>query len=109
MLKKVIELVDRDVSDSGGKLATALMALPILPFLLFVDGAPADEYPIFSSLAVAASLGCGLFVFWRVLVDVGVQARPLRSAMGPTKFWVGLTGTIVALIAGGIVFQWFRG
>lgn len=109
MLKRVTELVDRDVSESGGRLSLALMAFPFLPFVLFVDGAPRDEYPVLSSFFLIASLGWGVFVFWRVLLDVGVRSKHLRSAMGPMKFWTGAIGTIFVIVLGGLLYWWFKG
>jgi hypothetical protein len=35
--------------------------IPFLPFMIFVDGAPIDKYPVLGGLAFAASIGFAVY------------------------------------------------
>jgi len=56
LLRKITELVDKDVAANSKPISMIGAAIPFLPFMVFVDGAPADSYPVLSGTAFAASV-----------------------------------------------------
>lgn len=105
LFRKITELVDKDVSSNSKPISIIGMAIPFVPFMIFVDGAPADSYPVLAGLALAASICWGLFVMWRYLRHLQVELAGHRKALGSVRFWllvVGTVGVILLLAAGDI-------
>lgn len=54
MLRRIIELVDKDVATNSRPISTIGAVIPVVPFMIFVDGAPFDKYPVLGGSAFAA-------------------------------------------------------
>lgn len=106
LLRKIIELVDKDVAQNSQPISVIGMGVPFLPFMIFVDGAPADTYPMLAGLALAASFGWGLFVMWRYLRHLQLQLTGPRKTLGSVRFWLLIFGTVlfILLLAAGYVW-----
>ena len=74
VFRKVTELVDKDVAANSKPISLLGMAIPFVPFM-FVDGAPADRYPLLGGPVFAVSIGWGLFVMWRKVRHVRSETR----------------------------------
>jgi hypothetical protein len=105
-LHKIVELVDRDVAGSGKPLSLVGIIVPFLPFMLFVKGAPLDSHPVLGSLALATSIGWGVFVIWRLLRHSGVELEGYGYKIGSARFWrlTLATLTLIALAAAALMW-----
>ena len=74
------------------------MIIPVVPFMIFVDGAPANSYPVLGALALAASIGWGLFVMWRVLLHLKVELRGYSKILGSFRTWALGVGTVLFIL-----------
>lgn len=99
LLHKITELVDRDVAANSKPLSIILVAIPILPFIFFVDGPPAERYPILAGLALATSMLWLAFVIWRVLRHARIGLEGHGYVIGSARFWRLIAGTILIIAA----------
>lgn len=98
LFRKITELVDKDVASNSKPISIIGIAIPFVPFMIFVDGAPADSYPVLAGLALAASTCWGLFVMWRYLRHLQVELAGTRETLGSVKFWLLVVGTVVFIL-----------
>ncbi len=98
LFRWIVNLVDRDVAANSRPISLAGMIVPFLPFMLFVDGAPMDNYPRLGALALAMSIGWGLFVMWRLLRHVTGELGQHRKALGTARTWAMVIGTILFIL-----------
>ncbi|MEO5578612.1 MAG: hypothetical protein ABIR25_06140 [Sphingomicrobium sp.] len=106
VFSRIAAFVDRDIASNGKPISLIGMGIPFVPFMLFVDGAPADSYPVLGGLALAISLGWGLFVMWRLLRHLKVEMRPHKQQLGPLRFWLLLAGTFLAIALLAAILMW---
>ena len=107
MLRRITELVDRDVAENSKPISMIGVMIPFVPFMIFVDGTPLDSHPILGSLAFAASIGWLLFVMWRFLRHTRSKLEGYGIVVGSSRFWrliVG-TGLLISLVTAAIM--WF--
>lgn len=109
MLRKITELVDKDVAANSKPISIIGMAIPFVPFMIFVDGPPAGSYPMLAALALTASICWGLFVMWRYLRHLRLELASPRKALGSVRFWLLTLGTVlfILLLAAGNI--WLSG
>jgi hypothetical protein len=99
LLRSITDLVDKDIAaNSPRPLSLIGMAVPFLPFMFFVRGAPADQYPILSALALATSFAWGAFVIWRGVCHLSRQRRGNGKPFGLGRSYVIVIGTIVFIL-----------
>lgn len=108
LLRKITELVDKDVAANSKPISIIGMIVPFVPFIIFVDGAPADSYPILGGLALALSLSWGAFVMWRVLRYTRIELQGLGYVMGSARFWRLLIGTLLLIALVAAALMWFE-
>ena len=108
LLGKITELVDKDIASNSKPISVIVAFVPWVPFLIFVEGAPADSYPILSGLAFAASIGWLLFVLWRLFRHMKKELAPHHKSLGSARFWALMGGTLVAILAIGAVLTWLQ-
>jgi hypothetical protein len=90
-----VNLVDKDVAANSKPLSIIGMIIPFVPFMLFADGPPMERYPVLSGLALATSIGWGLFVMWRLMRHLKSELTPHYKTLGVVRTWsIGL-GTIL--------------
>lgn len=106
LLRKITELVDKDVAANSKPISIIGIALPVVPFMIFVEGAPVDRYPVLAGLAFTASICWGLFVMWRYIRHARVKLRAARNTVGAGTTWVVIVGTVlfILLIAAGDIW-----
>jgi len=104
----ITALVDKDVASNSKPISLIGMAIPFVPFMLFVDGAPVDSYPLLGGVALSMSIGWGVFVMWRVLRHAKVEMQPYKRELGPFRFWLLLVGTILTCVLLGTLIWWFE-
>ncbi|MCJ8156107.1 hypothetical protein [Sphingomonas sp. LaA6.9] len=98
MLRRVIELVDKDVAANSKPISLIGMIIPFVPFMIFVDSAPADSYPVLGGVALAASIGWGLFVMWRLLRQLKTEFLGYRKTLGAMRLWALGVGTVLFIL-----------
>ncbi len=108
MLHRITELVDRDVAANSKPISMIGAVIPFLPFMIFVDGAPIDKYPVLGGLAFAASIGWLLFVFWRMLRHSRTQLESYGYVIGSFRFWRLMIGTILLIALITALVMWIE-
>ncbi|MHA3793598.1 hypothetical protein [Sphingomonas sp. YL-JM2C] len=98
LLRKITELVDKDVAANSKPLSIIGIAIPFVPFMIFVDGSPADRYPLLSALALAAGCGWGLFVMWRYARHLRTKLSQSRKAIGSKNTWLVMIATVIFIL-----------
>ena len=106
LLRMVTELVDKDVAANSKPISIIGMFIPVLPFLLFVDGPPLDSYPILGSLALAASGAWLLFVMWRVMRHGATELKGYGYVIGSARFWRLVIGTLLLIALVSAAAMW---
>lgn len=108
MLRRITELVDRDVEANSKPISMIGAVIPFIPFMIFVDGAPLDSHPVLGGFAFAASICWLLFVMWRVLRHSRVKLEGYGYVIGSFRFWrlIIATGLLISLVAA--VIMWFE-
>lgn len=93
LFRKITEFVDKDVASNGKPISIIGLVIPFLPFMIFVDGPPADSFPMLAGLALSVSVCWLLFVIWRVF-------RHIRDelALASFKLWLLIVATIVFIL-----------
>lgn len=106
LLQKVTELVDADIASGGKPISIVGVAVPFLPFMIFVEGPPADSFPVLAAVALAVSICWGLFVMWRYLRYAKGELSVSYTSLGPLRFSLIIAGTIllILLIAAGDIW-----
>lgn len=106
LLRKVTELVDKDVAANSKPLSIIGMMIPFVPFMILVDGAPADSYPAQAALALSVSICWGVFVTWRYLRHLRMEVTGTPTALGSLRFWLLVAGTVlfILLLAAGNIW-----
>jgi hypothetical protein len=108
MLRRITELVDRDVAANSKPISMIGAVVPFIPFMIFVDGAPLDSHPVLGGLAFAASVCWLLFVMWRALRHSRAKLDGYGYVIGSLRFWrliIG-TGLLISLVTAAIM--WFE-
>ncbi|WP_324749614.1 hypothetical protein SH591_13925 [Sphingomonas sp. LY54] len=95
LLRKITALVDKDVAANSKPISIIGTAIPFVPFMIFVDGPPADSYPVLGGLALAASICWGLFVMWRYLRHLQPKLAGPRKALGSARLWLLIVGAVL--------------
>ena len=108
LLRKITELVDKDVAANSKPISLLGMAIPFLPFIIFVEGAPADSYPMLGGLAFAASIGWVLFVMWRALRHTRAELEGYGYVIGSARFWRLVIGTLLLIALVTAALMWFE-
>jgi hypothetical protein len=108
LLRKITELVDRDVAANSKPISMVGAAIPFVPFMLFVDGAPADRHPVLGGLAFGASLCWLAFVFWRMLRHTRTQLEGYGYVVGSARFWRLMIGTVLLVAAATAAVMWVQ-
>lgn len=108
LLRKITELVDKDVAANGKPLSIIGVAIPFLPFMLFVDGAPADRYPLLAALAIGASFCWLAFVTWRMLRHLRAKLDGYGYVAGSARFWRLVVGTTALVAVATAVVMWLQ-
>ncbi len=106
LLLKITELVDKDIAANSKPISLIGIAIPWLPFLLFVEGAPMDSHPVLAGLALGISLAWLAFVMSRVVRYTTNELAPYHESLGPMRFWALMAGTLVAIGAIAAVLMW---
>jgi hypothetical protein len=101
-------LVDRDVAANYKPISLIGMIIPFLPFIIFVDGAPADSYPLLGAFALALSLGWGSFVMWRLLRQTRTKLEGYGYVIGSARFWRLIIGTLLLIALVSAILMWFE-
>jgi hypothetical protein len=109
LLRKITELVDRDVAANSKPISLIGMAIPFVPFMIFVDGAPADSFPVLGGLALALSLGWCAFVLWRGFRHTGSELESYGFVIGSARFWRLTIGTLIIIALVSAAAMWFEG
>lgn len=107
-LHTIIDLVDKDVADNSKPVSLIAAALPFLPFMIFVDGAPADSHPVLAGLAFAVSLSWIAFVLWRMFRHTRVKLEGYGYQVGSARFWRLFLGTLLLITAITLMLTWFQ-
>lgn len=107
LLRKIVELVDKDVAVNRRPVSLIGMAIPAVPFMILVDGAPADSFPLLSALALSLGLGWGAFVSWRVLRHTGAKLEGLGYVIESARFWRLVIGTLLLVLVMTAALMWF--
>ena len=105
---KITELVDRDIAANSKPISIVAIAIPWLPFVLFVEGAPMDSHPVLAGLALGISLAWLAFVMWRVVRYTTNELEPYHKSLGPTRFWALMGGTFLAIGIIAAVLTWLE-
>lgn len=108
LLGKVTELVDKDIASNFKPISVIVAFLPWVPFMIFVEGAPADSYPILSGLAFAASIGWLLFILWRLFRHMRKELAPHHKSLGSARFWALMAGTLAAIFIIAVFLTWLE-
>jgi len=108
LLLKITELVDKDIAENSRPISWIGISVPWLPFVFFVDGAPADSHPVLSGLALGISLGWALFVMWRLVRYTKEGLQPSYEQLGPARFWALMAGTLAAILLIAAVLMWLE-
>ena len=106
--RKITELVDKDVAANSKPISLIGMAIPFVPFMIFVDGAPADSFPVLGGLALALSLGWGAFIMWRVLRHTGADLEGYGYVIGSARFWRLIIVTLLLIMLVTVALMWFE-
>ena len=106
LLRLITELVDKDIAANSKPISLIGIAVPFLPFMIFVDGAPADKYPVLGGLALAASFGWGLFVMSRLVRHLSLQRKGNGKSFGLLRSSLLMLGTILFIIVWGTGDWW---
>lgn len=102
----IVNLVDKDVAANSKPISLAGVIVPFVPFMVFVDGAPMDSYPILGGLALSISIGWGLFVMWRLLRHLNVEFRQHRKKLGTIRAWSIVIGSILFILLWAAGLTW---
>ena len=108
LLRKITELVDKDVAANGKPISIVAAALPFVPFMIFVDGAPADSYPVLAGLALVASLCWLAFVLWRALRHTRAELEGYGYVFGSARFWRLMLGTALLIAVATAAVMWLQ-
>lgn len=108
MLRKITEFVDRDVAANSRPISMIGAAIPFVPFMMFVDGAPFDKYPVLGGLALAVSVAWVLFVLWRGFRHVRAKLEGDGYVIGSFRFWRLIIGTVLLLSLITVVIMWLE-
>ena len=103
---KITELVDKDIAANSKPLSVIFIAIPWLPFMLFVEGAPMDSHPVLAGVALGISLAWLAFVMWRLVRYTTNELAPYHKSLGPGRFWAILAGTFLAIGLIAAVLTW---
>lgn len=106
LVRKITEWVDRDIAANSKPISILGAAVPFLPFMVLVDGAPMDSYPLLGGLALSISICWLLFVFWRFLRHLKVRLAGAREALGSLRFWLLATGTVLLILLWAAASMW---
>ena len=106
LLLKITELVDKDVAANNKPLSLLGMVIPMLPIILLSDGPPLESQPVFGAIALAASIGWGAFVGWRVFRPAKKELMPYHQSLGTTRFWTLVGGTIILIFGLAALAGW---
>lgn len=106
LFRKATKLVDKDVAANSKPISLVGMVVPFLPFMIFVDGAPADNYPVLGGLAFATSVGWGLFVLWRVLLHLKIELKSYSKNLGSFRAWALGVGTVLFILLAAAADMW---
>ena len=109
MLRRIIELVDKDVAANPKPISMIGAVIPFLPFMMFVEGAPIDTYPVLGGFAFAASITWLLFVFWRMFRHSKTQFENYGYVIGSFRFWRLIIGTLLLIALITVLIMWIRG
>lgn len=99
-------MVDRDVAANSKPFSMAFAVIPFVPFMIFVDGAPAERFPILSGLAVGASLCWLAFFMWRYLLYARAELEGDGYTAGSLRFWRLLIVTLLLVIGATLALMW---
>ena len=108
LLRKITELVDKDVAANSKPISILGAVIPFVPFMIFVDGAPADRCPVLAGSALAASLCCLAFVMWRALRHLGAELQGYGYVIGSPRFWRLIIGTTLLIALATAALMWFQ-
>ena len=108
LLRKITRLVDKDVAANSKPISLLGMVIPFVPFMLFVDGAPMDSFPVLGGLALAASIGWGLFIMWRMLRRTRTEFESSGYVIGSARFWMLVLGTLLLIALLTAALMWFE-
>ena len=109
LLLKITELVDKDVAENSKPISIVAIAIPWLPFMLFVEGAPMDSHPVLAGLALGVSIAWLLFIMSRVVRHTKKELKPHYKLLGPIRFWALMAGTLVAIFLIAALLTWLEG
>ena len=98
-LRAIIDLVDKDVATNSKPVSLIGAVIPFVPFMIFVDGAPADSYPVVASLAFAVSLCWIGFVLGRMFRHTRTELEGYGYQVGSARFWRLILVTLFLVIA----------
>ena len=106
LLHKITELVDRDVATNSKPISIIGAAIPFVPFMIFVDGAPIDRYPLLAGLALGASFSWLAFVMWRALRHTRAELEGYGYVFGSARFWRLMVGTasLIAVVTAALMW-----
>lgn len=108
LLRKICDLVDRDVAANSKPISIIGVAVPFVPFMAFVDGAPADRYPVLAGVALAVSFSWLAFVSWRMLRHTRTELEGYGIRIGSARFWRLTVGTVVLISAATAAVMWVQ-
>ena len=108
LLRKITDLVDKDVAAHSKPLSMFVAVIPCLPFMAYVDGAPFDGHPAFAGLALATSFCWLAFVMWRILRHTRSKLEGFGYVVGSARFWRLILGTICLVAAVAAVLMWLE-
>lgn len=98
LFRTITELVDKDVAANSKPISIIGILLPFVPFMIFVDGAPANSYPVLAGLALAVSISWLSFVTWRYVRHLRMKLAGTRKSLGTFRFWVLVSGTVLFIM-----------
>jgi len=108
VLRKICELVDRDIAANSKPISIIGVAVPFLPFMAFVKGAPADRYPVLAGLALGVSFSWLAFVLWRMLRHTKAKLEGYGYRVGSARFWWLVVVTLLLVSAATAVVMWVK-
>lgn len=108
LLRKITDLVDKDVAANSKPISMIGVAIPFVPFMIFVDGAPADRYPVLAGLACGSSLCWLAFVSWRMLRHTRAKLEGYGYIAGSARFWRLIVGTTLLIALATAAVMWLQ-